>query len=64
MYQPWHNLIIQFILLCLIVVIYYSLKVDEKIISNPGSISVCLLGSYIILNSIAQFGHEMYHLKE
>ena len=59
--KHWHGLGIQILLLIIIVGIYYSLKNDPKIVAIPGSISICLLGSYIGLNAILSFGHEFYH---
>jgi hypothetical protein len=60
-YKHWHTLLINIILFSIIIVIYYSLKTYPKIVENPGSFSICLLGSYIGLNTILTFGHEFYH---
>lgn len=46
-----HNFVIQIFILFLIVVIYFSLKVNKKVIENPMSMPICLLGSYIGLNA-------------
>ena len=60
-YKHWHALIIQIVLFFVMIGIYFSLKNDPKIIAVPGSISICLLGSYIALNAGANFGHDLFH---
>lgn len=63
-YKHWHTLGIQLIIFVIIIGIYYILKNNPKIIGIPGSISICLLGSYIGLNAILTFGHEYLHRKK
>ncbi len=56
-----HTLLIQLVLFFIIIGIYFSLKVNAKIIDNPMSMPICLLGSYILLNAFSTFVHCKYH---
>jgi hypothetical protein len=50
-----HEALIEIIILILIVIIYYSKSIPDKYLS------ICLLGSYILLRSIFNFIHFGYH---
>lgn len=53
-----HTFLLQIVILALIISIYYNLKKNEKVMAIPGSISICLLGSYIGINAIANLIHD------
>lgn len=50
-----HNALIEFILLILIVIIYEYTNIPKE------HMSVCLLGSYILMKTIANLMHSYFH---
>jgi hypothetical protein len=50
-----HSGLIQFIILIIILIIYYSGKIPES------KMTICLLGSYIVLNGTFSILHGIYH---
>jgi hypothetical protein len=50
-----HESIIEFILLILIVILYYSKLIPKEYMA------ICLLGTYILLKSIITLLHWRYH---
>lgn len=61
--KPFHTLflITPIILLILILIVYPTIINNEKLKGHPEKISICLLGSYIILNSVFNYIHCAYH---
>jgi disulfide bond formation protein DsbB len=61
--KPLQIFLLKLLILGLIIGIYFMLKEDEKIINNPKALPVCLLGSYILINSILSFAHSWAYKK-
>ena len=52
-----HLGIVEFVILILILIIYYSKKIPKE------HLAICLLGSYILIKSITYYIHGKYHSK-
>lgn len=50
-----HSAIIEFIILIIILSIYYSKLIPKE------HMTICLLGTYILIKSISLVGHSLYH---
>lgn len=50
-----HSGIIEFLILIIIIIIYYSKLIPKE------HMTICLLGTYILVKSISLFGHSYYH---
>jgi hypothetical protein len=50
-----HSGIIEFLILIIIVLIYYSKLIPKE------HMTICLLGTYILIKSVSLFGHSLFH---
>lgn len=55
-YKHWHELIINIIIFIIVFLVY-----KYGGIKDPKHMSICLLGTYIGLNTISSFGHSKFH---
>jgi len=51
----FHSGIIELLILFIILIIYYSKLIPKE------HLTICLLSSYILINSIFLIGHSYYH---